>query len=171
MQIASFILGIIGTLTGTISLFIKIYEVYNDRARLVIEISLSLKSDEKFQLPYFSLEIIFMNRGRRQITIVDGALELPRGDIVLGGNTLIAESSVQPLFSAGSKTGIVIDSHKRQKFISEPFDASLLRNSGGTVKALFTDAIGGRYESCFSVPPAEHINMISTQWAAFNKKL
>jgi hypothetical protein len=170
MQIIALILGIIGTLTGTASLIIKIIEFYNDRARLVIQIAFSTESSKKFPINYFSLKIIFINRGRRPITIIDGAIDLPRRDLLYQGKEMEAASAEQSLFKITSHAGITIEPHKRQQLIFEPFDARLLKDCDGHAVAFFTDAIGNRYEVGFAIPPGDHIVQMTAAWVALNKQ-
>jgi hypothetical protein len=170
MQIIALILGIIGTLTGTASLIIKIIEFCNDRARLVIQVALSTESSEKFPINYFSLKIIFINRGRRPITIIEGAIDLPRRDFLYQGKEMQAVSTEQPLFKITSHAGITIEPHKRQQLVFEPFDARLLKDCDGRAVAFFMDAIGNRYDVRFVVPPADHIVQMTGAWVALSKQ-
>jgi len=170
MQAAALILGIFGSLTGTISLVIKLIEFYNDRARLVTEVSLFTQSSIKLPVSHFVLEIIFMNRGRRPITIIEGEIDLPVRDFFIDGKPFKAESVKRPLFKAGTHAGLTIDSHQRKEIVFDPFDAFNLKECIGNAKAYFTDAIGNRYPVEFIVPPADQIIKVSTEWNAFRQK-
>jgi hypothetical protein len=170
VEIASLILGIIGTLTGVASLIIKLIEVCNDRAKLVIDIALTTNRSAKFPIQYFSLKIVFKNRGQRPITIIDGAIELPAKDMVLDGKAVPVANAQLNIFNFENQSGITIDSHKRQSLVFEPFDANLLRHLDGDARAFFTDAIGVVYDAKFIIPPADHIVEVTKAWVTLRKQ-
>jgi hypothetical protein len=170
MQITALILGIIGTLTGTISLLIKLIEFWNDRPKLTIKVELSAVSSSKFPIEYFRLRVIFINSGRRPVTMIDGAIDLKGGSIIYGGRKIPVVSAHKALFSAKTQQGLLVDSHGRKELVFEPFDARPLRDSEGRARAFFTDAIGNRYNVDFVTPDATNIVRIMAGWDDLRKK-
>jgi hypothetical protein len=58
----------------------------------------------------------------------------------------------------------------RREVVFEPFDALALRDCKENAMAVFTDAIGNKYNVEFIIPPADHINKITSAWAALRKQ-
>ena len=111
-----------------------------------------------------------MNRGRRPVTIIEGAIELPNKEFIIGGKAIKPLDTRRPLFNYTSQAGLTIEPHKRQVLTFEPFDAMPLRDCEGNANAIFTDAIGGTYAANFWLPDALEIIKMDAAWKVLRKQ-
>lgn len=155
MQTLALILGIIGTLTGVTSLGIKVYELYNDRARLAVKVEMGLVSNEVSKEFHNQLKITFRNWGRRKITIVEGHIELPAQGAMIGGVYSKPDSSVLNLLGRNPNQKIEVEGMDRAVRVYDPFDASPLRHCGDKATAVFIDALGKEYRDNFLIARLE----------------
>jgi hypothetical protein len=176
----SFVLSVFASITSLILLVIKLIEFRNDRARLSIDVCISLISDGKLPHPYHSFQITFINRGRRKIIVIGGIIPLPAGGLKYvpfqQGESPLSQLPVTPpgvvgtfhvtLFDAGTGQGLVIEEHSRVQKNLQPFDLRpLYCVAGKDTVAVFTDAIGNEYKAKFFVPPRDEIKMTMEKWA------
>lgn len=147
------ILAIIGTVTGCTALLIQLLSFLADRPHLEVTFSLTLCSSEQHPMEHFRLTLVFKNKGRRPVRILEAGLEVPIKSIVLRGQKYEAQRIVQNLYNARKQPMIVLEENGRQELVFEPFDVVYLRHlAGKKANGFVVDSLDRRYNAFFDVP-------------------
>lgn len=157
------IFGLIGTLTGTISLLISWKTWLSDRSKFRIDASLS--GTQSIEIPrwHYELKVTLKNHGRRSVKIRELGLILGENkwETINGNRVRLESSRLQPFSFRGHQLDFA--EGDRHEFHIEPFDLALVakarKSNDRSVVVYAIDSLDNEYRAKADIPDEESIKL------------
>jgi hypothetical protein len=157
------IFGLIGTLTGTISLLISWRTWLADRSKFRMEASISGAQSIEIPQWHYELKVTLKNHGRRSVKIRELGLILGENEWeTINGHQVRLESSRLQPFNF-SRHQLEFAEGDRHDFHIEPFDLALVakarKSSDRSVVVYAIDSLDKEYRAKADIPDEESIKL------------
>jgi hypothetical protein len=157
------IFGLIGTITGTVSLLISWNQWRADRSKFKIEAYLYASQSVDIPRWHYELKVTLKNHGRRSVKIRELGLILAENEWeIIDGNRIRVESNrLQPFNFSGPK--LEFAEGDRHDFHIKPFDLALVqkarKSSDRSVVVYAIDSLDNEYRAKAEIPDEESIDL------------